>query len=119
MGAFTSVTVVGSNRDATGLKSLIVTAVCPASYDAGGSAIDLSTSTLGVLDGFTTVYGGHLLKAVHTTPANSIKYHASVITGAAGDTPKVVVRDADAGTAMAQVSGDQSAVTLTLQFFGV
>jgi len=117
MGAFTSVTVLGRSTDAQGFKRVVVSAVGPASYDAGGSVIDLTTATLGVLDGFTTVIGGTLLRAEHTSAASSIKYFASVVAGT-GASPKIVVRDADAMTAMAQVSGDISAVTLRMEFVG-
>lgn len=117
MGAFTSVTVLGRSTDAQGVKKLYVSAVGPASYDAGGSVIDLTTTTLGALDGFNTVIGGNLLRAVHSTPASSIKYVATVVAGT-GASPKIVLRDADAMTAMAQVSGDVSAVTLFMEFVG-
>ena len=117
MGAFTSVSVLSTSTLGKGRKSAIVSAVAPASYDAGGSVIALTTTTLGALDGFTTISGGHLLMATHTTPASSIKYLTQVVAGT-GASPKIVMRDADAGTACAQVSGDVSAVTLVMQFYG-
>jgi hypothetical protein len=79
--------------------------------------LDLTTATRGALDGFTTISGGHLLMATHSTPASSIKYLTQVVAGT-GASPKIVVRDADAGTACAQVSGDISAVTFVMQFYG-
>ena len=117
MGAFTSVTVIGRSAVGEGVKRLIVTAVGPASYDAGGSAIDLSAAALGAMEGFTTVYGGHLLKAAHAS--TSIKLQASVVGGASATSPKIVLRDADGGTAMAQLSGDVSGYTITMEFVGV
>lgn len=117
MGAFTSVSVLSTSTNGKGRKSAIVSAVAPASYDAGGSVIDLTVATLGALDGFTTISGGHLLMATHTTPASSLKYLTQVVAGT-GASPKIVMRDADAGTACAQVSGDVSAVTLVMQFYG-
>lgn len=119
MGAFTSVTVIGRNSNGEGLKRVTVTAVAPASYDAGGSAIDLSAATLGADAGFTTVYGGTMLKAVHTTPASSKKYFAQVLSGASATAPIICIRDADNATAMLQGTGDLSAITLTMEFVGV
>lgn len=118
MGAFTSVTVIGRNSTGEGLKRVIVTAVAPASYDAGGSAIDLSAATLGAQEGFTTVYGGTMLKAVHTTAASSKKYFAQVLSGTA-TAPLICIRDADNATAMLQGTGDLSAITVTMEFVGV
>lgn len=117
MGAFTSVTVIGRNSNGEGLKRVTVTCVAPASYDAGGSAIDLSVATLGADAGFTTVYGGHMLKCAHAT--TKIKVIAHVVSSSTATAPLIVMRDADAGTAMGQVSGDNSAYTLTMEFVGV
>lgn len=117
MGAFTSVTVIGRSSNGEGLKRTIVTCVGPASYDAGGSAIDLSVTALGEAAGFTTVYGGQQLKCAHAS--TKIKVHANVVSSATASAPLIVMRDADAGTAMAQVSGDNSAYTLTMEFVGV
>lgn len=49
MGAFTSVTFVAEKDYGTNSRSIFVSAVGPASYDADGSTIDLSTW-------FTVVY---------------------------------------------------------------
>ncbi len=116
MGDFTSVTVVGRNSNGEGLKRVIVTAVAPASYDAGGSAIDLSAATLGAREGFTTVYGGHCLKAAHAS--TKIKLDAHVVSSATATAPLIVLRDRD-GTDTPQLSGDVSGYTVTMEFVGV
>lgn len=116
MGAFTSVTVIGRESIGEGLKRVIVTAVGPASYDAGGSAIDLSAATLGAQEGFTTVYGGHCLKAAHAS--TKIKLDAHVVSSATATAPLIVLRDRD-GTDTPQLSGDVSGYTVTMEFVGV
>lgn len=116
MGAFTSVTVIGRESIGEGLKRVIVTAVAPASYDAGGSAIDLSAATLGAQEGFTTVYGGHCLKAAHAS--TKIKLDAHVVSSATATAPLIVLRDRD-GTDTPQLSGDVSGYTVTMEFVGV
>lgn len=115
MGAFTSVTPVGRASNLEGRKVLIVTAVGPASYDAGGSEIDLGTTALGLLDGFTAASGATCIKVAGTA---ADKYFATAIAGASAHTLKIVVRDAEAGTAAAEVSGDISALTFTLVCYG-
>ena len=88
----------------------------PASYDAGGSAIDLSAATLGAQEGFTTVYGGHCLKAAHAS--TKIKLDAHVVSSATATAPLIVLRDRD-GTDTPQLSGDVSGYTVTMEFVGV
>ena len=87
MGAFTSVTVIGRSSTSEGFKRVLVTAVGPASYDAGGSAIDLSAATLGADAGFTTVKGGHCVMAAHGS--TKIKLDAHVVAGASATAPLI------------------------------
>lgn len=117
MSAHTFVSTLSTSTNGKGLKSAIVSFTGSTSYDAGGSTLDLTTATRGALDGFNTISGGNLLMATHTTAGNSIKYLCQVVAGT-GASPKIVVRDADAMTAAAQVSGDISAITFVMQFFG-
>lgn len=56
MGAFTAVTWVRDLNHGSNGKTSVVTAVCPASYDANGSVIDLSEATLGSGHGFMEVF---------------------------------------------------------------
>lgn len=116
MGAFTSVTPVGRASNFEGRKVLIVTAVGPASYDANGSEIDLGTSTHGLLDGFTTASGAMCIKVAGT---GADKYIATAVAGASSHTLKIVVRDAEAMTAAAEVSGDISGLTFTFVCYGI
>ena len=115
MGAFTSVTVVSRNNVGEGRKVITVTAVGPASYDANGSEIDVGIAALGAWDGLTTVRGG-TVKQIAGTARD--KYFATCVVGAQNYTMKVVVRDAEAGTAASEVSGDISALTFTIEFEG-
>jgi hypothetical protein len=114
MGAFTSVTTLSNELSAHGRRA-IVTAVCPASYDAGGSTIDLSAITGG---GFTKVYGAQL---IGQATAASDRYQPTYITAAsyAAATGKLKIRDINATDGAAEASGDLSAVTLLLEVIGV
>lgn len=114
MGAFTSVTEV-ANEFGTKVRKAIITAVCPASYDAGGSTIDLSALTSG---GFTKVYGCVL---IGQATAASDRYQPTFIPAAAyaAATGKLKIRDINSTDAAAEASGDLSAVTLVLEVTGV
>lgn len=118
MSAHTITSVVGGNRLSKGFKSTIVTFTGSASYDANGSNLALGTTDTGmnVEDGFaSSVLGGSIIKITGT---GADKYLATVIPGS-GTTVKVVVRDAEAMTAAAEVSGDISGLTFTAIFHGV
>ena len=114
MGAFTSVVEV-ANELGTKLRTAVVTATAPASYDAGGSVIDLSALTSG---GFTKVYGVDLIGQV---TAASDRYQPTFIPAAAyaAATGKLKIRDINSTDAAAEASGDLSAVTLVLEVTGV
>ena len=63
-----------------------------ASYDTGGSLLDLSIATLGVDNGFAVVHG---VSVIGVTPAASDRYHCTYIPAAAGApaTGLIKVRD--------------------------
>jgi hypothetical protein len=114
MGAFTSVTALSNELTAHGRRA-VVTAVCPASYDAAGSTIDLSALTGG---GFTKVYGAVL---IGQATAASDRYQPTFVPAAAyaAATGKLKIRDINAADGAAEASGDLSAVTLVLEVIGV
>ena len=123
MGAFTVTSVVGCSTGDMGRgKSVVLTATGPASYDAGGSVIDLSSANT-VLTGFVSdaafvrVTG---LKVVGIGAAAADRYFCTYVPAAAGApaTGKVKVRDADDSTAMSEASGDLSTVTFTFEITG-
>ena len=125
MGAFTVTSVTGCATGDMGRgKSVVLTATGPASYDTGGSIIDLSSANT-VLTGFVSdaafvrVTG---LKVVGVSAAAAARYHCTYIPAAAGApaTGKVKVRDADAATAMSEVAGaaDLSTVIFTFEITG-
>lgn len=111
MGAVTITTQV-SNTLGTKLRRAVLVLTLPASYDAGGSALDLSALTDG---GFTTVYG---LTKLSTAAAND-KYHYTFVPGTsyAPSTGLLKIRDLTAASD-AEASGDLSAVTVTVEVVG-
>lgn len=113
MGAFTAVTEL-SNELLGKHRIAVVTAVAPASYDAGGSTIDLSALTGG---GFTKVYG---VKLIGQATAASDRYQPTFVTAAsyAAATGKLKIRDINATDGAAEASGDLSGVTFVLQVLG-
>lgn len=125
MGAFTVTSVIGCATGDMGRgKSVVLTATGPASYDAAGSIIDLSSANT-VLTGFVSdaafvrVTG---LKLVGIGAAAADRYFCTYVPAAAGApaTGKVKVRDANDATAMAEVAGatDLSTVTFTFEITG-
>lgn len=112
MGAFTSVTHVAT-LNAIGGKVGIFTAVGPASYDAGGSVIDLSTN-LTADQSFTSVKG---VQVIGMGASASAKYWAAYITGASVALGKAFLRDLTAASD-AEASGDLSSHTFTFAVFG-
>lgn len=125
MGAFTVTSVIGCATGDMGRgKSVVLTATGPASYDAGGSIIDLSSANT-VLTGFVSdaafvrVTG---LKQVGVGAAAADRYYCQYVPGSSGApaTGKVKVRDADDATAMSEVAGatDLSTVTFTFEITG-
>jgi hypothetical protein len=114
MGAFTAVTLLQENNSGS-TKTRIFSALGPASYDAGGSVIDLSSATLGGFVGFSEVYCGQLAGIA----AASTKYQCVFVPAAAGAaaTGKIKIHDSSAA-ADAEASGDLSAVTFYFRFEG-
>lgn len=111
MGAFTAVTQVSASSGSP--KVVVFTAAGPASYDTGGSTIDVSTATLGVFPGFTTV---HSASVVSSNAAHTCNF----IRGAA-NAGKIVIMNAgaaDGGDELANAT-DISASTFRVTVVGV
>lgn len=111
MSAVTITTQV-SNELGTHTRRAVLLLTLPASYDAGGSALDLSALTEG---GFTSVYG---INQLSIAAAND-KYRLSFVPGSAyaPGTGLVKIRDLTAASD-AEASGDLSAVTVTVEAIG-
>lgn len=109
MGAFTSVTLLNGPDYGTGSKTATFTAVAPASYDAGGSVIDLSSH-------FTLVHG---VEVIGQPTHGNDKYYATFIPAAAyaPSTGKLKIRDLTAASD-AEASGDLSAVSFVVRVTG-
>jgi hypothetical protein len=111
MGAFTATTQVSAASGSP--KVVVFTALGPASYDTGGSVIDLSVATLGAFTGFTTV---HSASVVSSNAAHTYNF----IRGAA-NAGKIVVFNAaaaDGGDELANAT-DISGTTVRVTVVGV
>jgi hypothetical protein len=99
-----------------GLKTATVLVTLPASYDAGGSVVDFSTSGLLGACGFRTVHSA--IYAGQATAADD-KYYPTFIPASsdAAATGKLKVRDLSAA-ADAEASGDLSAVVVRIKVEG-
>lgn len=83
MGAFTSVTKLGESLGGPGrMKMVAFSTVCPASYDTGGSAIDLSTAGGLGADGFSTSV--HCVQILTVSPVGSHQYLFTYVPAASG-----------------------------------
>lgn len=112
MGAYTSVTTVGSGAMGTS-KQVSFTLVGPASYDTGGSIVDLSTTTLGVELGFTTINSV-------VVNSNNVKHTTNYKAGASAALGKISVMDnsvADGGDEVANTT-DLSGTTFNITVTG-
>lgn len=116
MGAFTDHTVLSVSQGQT--KRVVMTVKGPASYDAGGSTLDLS-SAVAALAGtisFVKTWGVHLLGvSAHA----SSKFKATYVP-AAGNAPatgKIKLDDLIQATP-AEFSGDASGTTFTIEVVG-
>ena len=113
MGAITVTTQVVNVLSPKQRRAVLLLTL-PASYDTGGSALDLSALTDG---GFTKVHG---LQVLSIAAAND-KYSLSFVPGSsyAPSTGLVKIRDLSAASD-AEVSGatDLSAVTVTVEVVG-
>jgi hypothetical protein len=115
MSAFTSPTVVAQN-DVGHLKIRVMTIVGTASYDAGGSTVDLSVATLGTSVGFNTVFGVSPLGAAASTSGT---YKLTFLPAAsyASATGKIYVTHVEQATP-AEASGNLSTSTFTVLVVG-
>jgi hypothetical protein len=86
MGAFTVTTVRGAANLQGRMKMAVIDCTGPASYDTGGSIIDLSTSGVAGADGFTSVHG---VQIIQSTAANSLQLMRYVRVAAATGLLKV------------------------------
>lgn len=122
MGAFTITAVKSVVVGGPGAcKRAVIKCTGPASYDAGGSVIDMSSANT-VLTGlnneaaFATVFG---MSRLAVSPATSDIY-ASTFTPGSSDAPAtgtVKLRDLTA-TSDAEASGDLHTTTFTFEVFG-
>lgn len=115
MGAIAITTVLTNELNANTRKATLLLTL-PASYDTGGSVIDLSAVTGG---GFTKVYG---LARLGVSPAASDKYHLSFVPAAsyAAATPVVKIRDLSAASdAEVASTTDLSGTTVVVEVTGV
>lgn len=117
MSAFGTPTVLQQSQ-AGGIKFTVITTTGSASYDTGGSVIDLSLATLGAWTGYSEIYGVAMLGISATA---SSKYSPVFIAAAAGApaTGKIKLHDSSAA-ADAEVTGatDISGTTFTLLVTG-
>ena len=114
MGAI-AVTTVLSNDLSTNARKAVLLLTLPASYDTGGSVLDLSAITGG---GFTKVFG---VSQLGIAAAND-KYRLSFVPAAsyAAATPLVKIRDLSAASdAEGSCATDLSAVTVVVEVTGV
>ena len=113
MGAVTITTQLANEFNTSSRRATLLLTL-PASYDAGGSVLDLSALTGG---GFTKVYGVDL---IGQPTAASDRYHPTYIPAAlyAPATGLLKVRDLQAA-ADAEASGDLSAVTMLVEVIGI
>jgi hypothetical protein len=115
MGAITVTTVLSNELNANTRKATLLLTL-PASYDTGGSVLDLSAVTGG---GFTKVYG---VTRLGVSPAANDKYHLSFVPAAsyAPSTPVVKIRDLSAASdAEVASTTDLSATTVVVEVTGV
>ena len=108
MGAFTSVTQVKELDHGTNSKELLVSAICPASYDASGSTIDLSSLFAEVYS--VKVAGRAIGGAVAGAGFDAIYIPATAYAAATG---KIVMSNIWQATP-AEASGDLSTTPGTL-----
>lgn len=114
MSAHTVTSVLGSMNHNGRLKSTVFNFTGSASYDAGGSVIDLSTSGVLGADGFTSVHG---VQIIQSPAASSLREFRYVRVAAATGLLKVHDQS-QAADAEAAGSADLSAVTYTAIAFG-
>ncbi len=112
MGAFTGVSVLSPGCGVPKVATFQATG--PASYDAGGSVIDLSIATLGAGVGFARVDN---VTVSSGTAAHSFNY-VRAASGAAA-TGKIVIKDHSVADGGDEISGNLSAVTFFLTVTGV
>jgi hypothetical protein len=116
MGSFTGHSIQLNSQGT--IKRVILTVAGPASYDAGGSTIDLSSAVtaLGGTLTFTKVYG---VDCIAVSAHASSKFKATYVP-AAGNAPatgKIKLDDLIQATP-AEFSGDASGTTFTLEVVG-
>lgn len=116
MSAHTAPTLISAN-DVGHQKRRIMSIVGSASYDVGGSIVDLSTATLGTYEGFSKVHG---ITQVGGTAAAAGAYKLMFVPAAAyaAATAKIYVTLVEQATP-AEASGSLAAVTFLIEVIGV
>jgi hypothetical protein len=113
MSVHTVVSVLGSTNLSGRMKEVVFTMTGSASYDAGGSIVDLSTAgVLAVADGFTSVHG---VECIESAAANAKHVFRYVRVAAATGLLKIL--DVEQATP-AEASGNLSANTYTMKAIG-
>lgn len=115
MGAFTSVTHIATLNDGTGSRRILISAVCPATYDANGSTIDVSEATLGSGHGLAICWSIKLAGRAIAGATAGAGYDVCYVPAAAYDaaTGKLIVSYIWQATP-AEASGDLSTTPGTL-----
>jgi hypothetical protein len=126
MSAFTIASVLSADSAPSGAaKRVTFTVTGSASYDTGGSVLNLARSGVLGINGFVAVHG---VKLVGVAAAASDRYHCTYVRAAAGAaaTGVIKVRDLDTTGAGAtdgviQLAGatDLSALTFIFEAVGV
>ena len=119
MSAFGTPALLGAFDSFAAHKVRRFTVAGTASYDTGGSLLDLSIATLGVDNGFAVVHG---VSVIGVAAAASDRFQPTYVRAASGAaaTGKLKVRDADDATAMAEVGStdDLSSHTFIIEVTG-
>ena len=126
MSAFTIVSKLSADSAPSGAaKRVTFTATGTASYDTGGSVLNLAQSGVLGIDGFTAVHG---VKLIGVAAAASDRYHCTYVRAAAGApaTGLLKVRDLDTtgggatdGVIQLGSAADISALTFIFEAVGV
>lgn len=114
MGAFTAVTQRSTSNQSGVPKIISYTALGPASYDTGGSIVDLGVAALGVGVGFNALHNVQVA-------TNSTSISARFLPGASPLLGKLVAFSSAVADAGDEVAGaaDLSAITFSLTVIGV
>lgn len=126
MSAFTVVSILSADSAPSGAaKRVTFTATGTASYDTGGSVLNLAQSGVLGINGFTAVHG---VKLVGVAAAGSDRYLCTYVRAAAGAAATGLLKVRDLATTGAGATdgvielaslGDLSALTFIFEAVGV